>query len=177
MRTPPFLCILPLLAAACSALDPSVGAWRLEQKPPTDDAGGADVEPPGVCDGIGPDEVCFARDIRPLILRTSDAAKAMGVGRGCVPCHDGNAATHNGTSLSGFDLSTLGELRRGGGSSGTRIVVPGKPDESAIVRVLRGQYGFANRMPKGGPYWEEGSEEFRLITTWIAEGARGRPNE
>src|SRR5688572_15481212 len=72
MRTSPFLCMLPL-AAGCSALDPIVG--RVVQPPPGDADTGVDVAP-GVCDGIGPDEVCFARDIRPLILRTSDAAKA-----------------------------------------------------------------------------------------------------
>jgi hypothetical protein len=161
---------------ACSSLDPNIGPWRSDPPRASDAAAGPDADSVA-CAEIAEGGVCFARDIRPLILRTNDAAKAMGVGRGCVPCHDGNAATHNGTSLSGFDLSTLGELRHGGGSSGTRIIVPGRPDQSEMVKALQGRYGFANRMPKGGPYWEDDSEEMRLLTTWIAEGAKGNANE
>jgi hypothetical protein len=160
---------------ACSALDPNVGAWRVEQPAEGDAAPGADGDD-GECSAVGPDEVCFGRDIRPLLLRTREAANAMKAGRGCVPCHDGNAPTHNGTALSGFDLSTLGELRKGGGSTGPRIIVAYKPDESVLVRALRGQFG-SNRMPKGGPFHDDDSEEMRLITTWIAQGAKGNPKE
>jgi hypothetical protein len=158
---------------ACSELDPNVGQWRVEL---ASDAAAEDVvELEGGDDDAEPGTVSFRDDIRPIIMRTKDQATALGVGRGCMPCHDGKAAVHAGTALSGLDMSTLGSLRRGGGSSDTRIIVPGKPDESAIVQALRGQYGFAARMPKGSPYWQE--EEMRLITTWIREGARGRPDE
>lgn len=168
MKTPLLFCIL---LTACSSLDPSVGPLRVEQ--PVTDAG-ADV--PGQCSEVGPDEVCFSRDIRPIIMRTRDEAVALNAGRGCVPCHDGNAPLHTGKSLSGFDVATLGSIRRGGSSTGARIIVAGKPDESLLVQALRGQFG-SNRMPKGGPWHEDRSEEMRLITTWILEGARGRATE
>jgi hypothetical protein len=111
-------------------------------------------------------------------MRTRDEANALGAARGCVPCHNSLAAMHSGLDLSGFDVATLGAIRQGGGSSGKRIIVPGKPEESALVQALRGQYPYSARMPKGGPgplYW--GDEEMRLITTWIAEGAKGAASE
>jgi hypothetical protein len=160
--------------SACASLDPNVGPWRVDPVSPASDAA-VDVDP-GECSQVGEGEVCFARDIRPLLRRTRDEAMAMGTGRGCFPCHDRTAATHTGTALSGLDMSTLGELRQGGGSTGVRIIVPRKPDDSVMVRALRGQYG-SNRMPKGGPWWEPDSEEMRLLTTWIAEGAKGLPEE
>ena len=173
MKTP---ALLAVALTACSSLDPNVGPPYIE--PPAVSDGGevtaGDAEPDG--DEIDPGGVSFARDIRPIIMRTRDQAMAMGTGRGCVPCHDGKAPSPTGTALSGFDVSTLGKLRQGGGSTSTRIIVPGKPDESALVRALRGQFG-SNRMPKGGPFHEDPSEEMRLITTWIAQGAKGKDSE
>jgi hypothetical protein len=81
-----------------------------------------------------------------------------------------------GALLSGFDISTLGELRKGGGSTGIRIIVPRKPDDSAMVQALRGQFG-SNRMPKGGPFHDDDSDLMQLLTTWIAEGAKGADRE
>ncbi len=159
---------------ACSSLDPNVGP-RYTEPPVTDDAGLAG-DAATDSDDIDPGGVSFARYIRPFIQRTRDQATAMGVARGCVPCHDGNAPSHTGTSLSGFDVSTLGKLREGGGFTDRRIIVPYKPDESFIVKALRGQFG-SNRMPKGGNYWEETSDELRLLTKWIAEGAKGAAHE
>jgi len=164
------------LIASCSALDPNIGPRRLGQS--VTDGGLSDTgEPPGFCSGVNPGEVCFARDIRPIILRTRDEAVAMGnAGRGCFPCHNGNAPTHIGTSLSGLDLSTLGEFRKGGGLTGTRIIVPGKPKDSVLVQVLRGEYMYANRMPKNGPFWTF-EDEIPLVERWIAEGAKGADGE
>jgi hypothetical protein len=160
----------------CSSLDPNVGP-RYTEPPVTDDAGlGGDAQPDG--DDTDPGGVSFARDIRPIINRTRDQALAMGAARGCVPCHV-RAAMGTGAALSGFDVSTLGELRKGGGFTDTRIIVPYKPDESYIVKALRGQFG-SNRMPKGGPgpqYWEDDTEEMRMLTTWIREGAKGKSDE
>lgn len=163
--------ILAITLAACSSLDPSVGPLRIEQ--PVTDAGG---DAPSECSEVGPDEVCFSRDIRPIIQRTRDQAIAMGVGRGCVPCHDARATLHVGTSLSGLDVSTLGELRKGGSSTGQKIIIAGNPDESLLVKALRGQFG-SNRMPKGGPHHLDESLEMALITRWILEGARGKDSE
>jgi hypothetical protein len=95
--------------------------------------------------------------------------------KGCKPCHYNTESSHNGIDLAGLDLTTLGDLRVGGGSSGTRIVVPGKPDESALVQALRGQYAYSNRMPKNGPYWTD--DEIQKVVDWIADGAKGKADE
>jgi hypothetical protein len=163
------LCLV--LAAGCSELDPNVGPWRVQQPDESDAAVSGDAGSDGD-DDVPPGSVSFALDIRPMLERPKDYP----TGRGCKSCHFRNQPTHNGTDLSGLDMSTLGELRKGGGSSGARIIVPGKPEESAIVQALRGQYPYSARMPKsGGAYW--GDEEMRLITTWISEGAIGRDQE
>lgn len=170
--------LLALFLTACSSLDPNVGPPYTE--PPTvSDAGDdtPDAEPDG--SDAPPGTVSFERDIRPIIMRTRDQAVAAGKPRGCVPCHLPDVPNNNGYLLGGFDVSSLGELRKGGGSSVTRIIVPYKPDESVMVRILRGQFG-SSRMPKGSApeqFWSEESEEMRLLTTWILEGARGAPNE
>lgn len=164
--------LLALTLCACSSLDPNVGPPYVE--PPstgeagvTSDGGESDGE-----EDVDPAGVVFWRDIRPLMERG-----AMDTPKGCKGCHYSTEARHVGTDLSGLDVATLGALRRGGGSSGTRIIVPGKPDESALVQALRGTYGYANRMPKGGTsgYWT--TEEVQKVADWISQGARGRSDE
>jgi hypothetical protein len=163
---------LTLALSACSSLDPNIGPWRVEQ-PPVDDAGTADAEPDG--DDIDPAGVSFARDIRPLIDRGSPPKGDTTTPKGCKNCHYSTQASHNGIDLGGLDLTTLGSLRHGGGSSGVRIVIPGKPDESVIVQVLRGTYGYAPRMPKNGTFWPP--EEIQKVVDWIAQGAKGKSVE
>ena len=179
--TPAWQCCVPLFFAAsligsCSALDPNIGPRRLEQS--VNDGGASDTGvPPGICPGVQPGEVCFALEIRPLISRPS---KGDPTGKGCKGCHYSTEAQHTGLDLGGLDLATLGALRKGGGSSGQRIVVPGKPSESVLVQVLKGQYPYANRMPKNGPFWDQDREvpvEVPLVERWIAEGAKGADAE
>src|SRR5438093_3531017 len=50
----------------------------------------------------------------------------------CVPCHDGKTRT------SGFSVATKAELLAGGARRGASIQ-PGKPEESVLIKVLRGQ--------------------------------------
>jgi hypothetical protein len=161
-----------VLLAGCSDLDPNIGPRRIE--PPPGDAPDADVsdaaEPD---DDVDPGRVNFGRDIRPLMNRPG---KGDPSGRGCKSCHYRTEASHNGLDLSALDLTTLGSLRQGGGSSGTRIVVAGKPAESVIVQALLGQYPYAARMPKNGtPYWSDA--EIDLVKQWISEGAKGANGE
>jgi hypothetical protein len=164
------IAVIAMMAVGCSELDPNVGQWRVElgSDAATDDGGAAeggdDAEPPGT--------VSFRDDIRPLMNRGP-----KDVPRGCASCHYASAASHLGVDLGGLNLETLGTLRMGGGSSGTRIVIPGKPDESILVQVLKGQYQYANQMPKGGKtgYWAD--DDVKLVAKWIAEGARGRNSE
>ena len=157
------------LLGGCSELDPNIGARRVEpvsvadaDLPDTDDSDEADLG-----DGF------FARNIRPLMNR---ASKGDPTGRGCKSCHYRSEANHTGLDLSGLDLTTLGSLRRGGGSSNRRIVVAGKPAESVLLQALKGTYGFSAQMPKGGnPFWSP--EEIGWVEKWIREGAKGADDE
>jgi hypothetical protein len=156
MRRSSGLALTLVCCTACIDLDPNVGASPLvREEPDSGDAG----------------TISFARDIRPLINRTSSPTA-----KGCVPCHDPSAPKHVGLDLGGVDVSTLGKLREGGGTSGRRIIVPYEPDASALVQKLRGTYAYGTRMPKSGPpFWTD--EEIRLVVDWIAQGARGADDE
>ena len=161
VRTRPLGLALALaLGGGCSALDPQFGA--LASAPPEPDAG-------AVLDG-GP--VSFARDIRPLMNR----AETDPGGHGCKRCHDSTHPEHVGLDLGGLDLATLGSLRRGGATSGPRVIVAGDPDHSVLVQKLRGVYPFGARMPRDGPaYWSV--DEIALVGQWITEGAVGGDSE
>jgi hypothetical protein len=161
-------------ATGCSSLDPNIGGIRIDQ--PVDGDGGVSEGGTDADDTPGEGMVSFGRDIRPIIMRTRDQAMMQGTARGCIPCHQRNASSHTGLDLSGFAIDTLGDLRQGGGSSGTRIIVPGKPGESVLVQVLKGTYSYAARMPKGAMiYWS--ADEIKLVEDWIREGAKGLASE
>lgn len=154
-----FLLVALPLCAGCGDIEPLVGGPR----PASSDDGG------GVADG---GTVSFARDIRPIFDRfPSDPA-----GPGCKLCHYRTQSSHVGLDLGGLDLTTLGSLREGGGTSGSKIVVPGRPEESALVQKLKGTYPFGTRMPKSGPPFLS-QAEIDLISTWIAQGAKGADDE
>lgn len=169
------LLAVPVGLAACLDFSPGVGS-----RPLNDDEREALGDHPdtGAAFDSSPIEggtrtVFFGRDIRPLINRD---AVANPDARGCFPCHNSRAAKHVGLDLGGLDLTTLGSLRKGGGTSGSHIVVPGKPKESAIVQKLRGTYAFGTRMPKNGPpFWSD--DEIGLVEQWILEGAQGDDSE
>ncbi len=153
-------CALPLSSLGCSQVAPLVGSEQLR------DAGVVDVT------GAEVGQVSFARDIRPILERLpTDPA-----GPGCKKCHYSSEASHIGLDLGGLDLSSLGTLRQGGGTSGSKIVIPGNPAESAIIQKLRGTYAFGTRMPKSGPPFLS-EAEIELISTWIAQGAKGADSE
>jgi len=159
------------LLAGCSSLDPNIGPWRAEPEEDVIVEDGGEPEGGDNDASITPGGVSFKNDIRPLMDRPSSKTDP----KGCKSCHYHTEASHNGIDLGGLDLTTLGLLRRGGGSSDRRIVVAGKPKESVLVQVLWGQYAYANRMPKNGPYWTEA--EIGLVETWISQGAKGADDE
>ncbi len=137
----------------CSYLDPEQGTLR---------AGcvDADSNPAATVD--------FERDIRPLMNRSATDA----TGHGCIACHYSTQPHHTCTDITGLDMATLGALRHGGHLTGTSIVVPGKPCESALVQKLQGVYPVGVQMPKDGPpYWTP--SQIQLVIDWIAEGAQG----
>src|SRR5262245_51880415 len=78
--------------------------------------------------------------------------------RRCHVCHQ---STNAGGQL---DLTNYSQLRKGGKQGAT--LVPAKPEESLIVKMISGQ---PPRMPmSGGPLT---AEEIGLIRSWISQGA------
>lgn len=144
--------------AACGDLDPQEG-------PPTAACVDADSNPNV--------SVSFSATIRPWIDQSASDSTA----HGCKACHYATSPDPLGIQIGGLDLTTLTSLRRGGVTSGTNIVIPGKPCESVLVQKLRGDYGAAPaRMPKDGPpYWP--SSWVQAVSDWIAEGAQGADDE
>lgn len=164
---------LALGASAAGCVEPPVGPLRAAEGEEGDDgergAGEAGVAADAGDAEAGAAAVSFRRDIRPLMSR--DDAQP----HGCRRCHYRGGGDPQGLELGGLDLTTLGDLRRGGVSSKRRIVVPGDPGGSALVQKLQGSYPRGSRMPKGRPPWS--AEEVALVRRWIAEGARGADDE
>lgn len=155
------------LLVSCSALDPQVGSERppvVARDAAPDDAGPDDGAPDGAARPVS-----FARDIRPLLSRGN------GPPSGCKVCHYQGEHTPQGIDIGGLDMTTLGRLRKGGVSSGTRIIVAGDPSASVMVQKLEGTYGRGARMPKDQKPWS--TQEIALVRRWIAEGAKGGDNE
>ena len=94
-------------------------------------------------------KISYAREIKPLL--SAD----------CDECH--SADDHK----AGFDISTFETLKKGGKKGGPGVV-PGKPDESSIVKYIRG-LADGPQMPKGETALSD--KELHLIRSWIAAGA------
>ena len=97
----------------------------------------------------GKETVSFASDVAPLLLEN------------CNGCHIDAMQTRGG-----LRMDTFAQLLRGGDSGA--IVVPGKGEESLLIKKLRGT-GEGNRMPAGRPPLSDDS--IALISKWIDEGA------
>ncbi|MEW6305402.1 MAG: PSD1 and planctomycete cytochrome C domain-containing protein [Verrucomicrobiota bacterium] len=93
--------------------------------------------------------VSFARHIKPLLLNY------------CVECH--SATERKGE----FETTSVAEMLKSGKRAGPGIV-PGKPDDSAIVQYIQGAR--EPQMPKGNPPLSE--DELHLVRQWIAAGAK-----
>ena len=105
-------------------------------------------------------EVSFGAEIQPLFDRSSMEG-------GCG-CHNPGGV---GVSLSGFDMSSLTSIRRGGATSGNKIVVAGDPCGSTLLQKLGSSPAIGARMPLNGPPFFT-AEEQMLVHDWIAEGAK-----
>ena len=78
--------------------------------------------------------------------------------RRCHACHQ--PANAGG----GLNLTSYSQLRKGGKQG--PIVIPGKPEDSLMVKMISGE---APRMPmSGGPL---AGDEIRLVRLWISQGA------
>jgi hypothetical protein len=92
--------------------------------------------------------VSFVRDVAPVLSRN------------CIRCHGG------ATPKAKFSQSTYKALMKGGERGDD--VVPGKPDESLVVLMLRGKE--EPRMPPGNRRLRE--DLIATIERWIREGAK-----
>jgi len=97
---------------------------------------------PAVTPG-GPVSVSYRQDIQPILDRQ------------CVSCHGGQA---------GLYLNSYDNLMFGG--SGGKVVIPGEPQASELVKRIQGQS--QPRMPLGADALR--SSEIDRIVIWIAEG-------
>jgi Protein of unknown function (DUF1553)/Protein of unknown function (DUF1549)/Planctomycete cytochrome C len=96
-----------------------------------------------------PDMTLFETKIRPVLV-----AK-------CYGCHSSTLAS----PMSGFTLDTKAGMLKGG--MGGPVIVPGKPEESRLLRALR--YNDADlQMPPSGKLSDSVIADFE---TWIAAGA------
>jgi hypothetical protein len=91
----------------------------------------------------------FARDIRPLLEKR------------CFECHDGRKQTAS------FRLDVKDVAFRGGESEAVGIV-PGKPEESEVLRRVATTDESERMPPEGEPL---AAEEVQRLREWIAAGA------
>ncbi|HUG89978.1 MAG TPA: DUF1553 domain-containing protein [Planctomycetaceae bacterium] len=108
---------------------------------------------PSPAAGPAPGRIQFNRDIRPIL---SDK---------CFLCHGPNEPDRQaGLRLDEQD-SAFGQL-----DSGSTAIVPGKPDESELVRRITSTDEF-ERMPPPDSGKQLTPEEIELLKQWVAQGA------
>ena len=113
-----------------------------------------DIRPPSPASssGFGGGQIDYARDIEPIFAAN------------CVKCHN-ETKKKGGYRLDAFERVFAA------GQSGTVPVLPGKSDESLLVKVIEGRGDFADSVmpPKGNPL---SFQQIALIRRWIDEGAQ-----
>lgn len=96
------------------------------------------------------DTVFFSKDIAPLLAES------------CNGCHIAANNLRGGLSVENYT-----RLMRGGDSGA--VIVAGKPEDSLLIKKLKGT-AEGQQMPVNRPKWTP--EQIELISTWIREGAR-----
>jgi hypothetical protein len=99
-------------------------------------------------DPIEAAKVSYTKQVRPLLDEK------------CVGCHSGKKPKGL------FDVTSVENLLKEGGSAGPGVI-PGNPDESAVIQYVRGLKD--PRMPKDEPPLSV--EEVHLLREWILAGA------
>ncbi len=94
-------------------------------------------------------KISWTRDVQPLLQ-----AK-------CSECHSSDERKNE------FEITSVETLRTKGRKDGPGVL-PGRPDESAIIQRIRGQT--MPQMPKDRPVLSE--DELHLLRMWIAAGAK-----
>ncbi len=137
-----------------------------------DDDGGTDESPTGHDNNAngdpGPTPDPCMKDSDPT-TDVSFSADVWPILAGCS-CHDPDDADPFAILESGLSIDNYTTLRKGGDSTGTKIIVPGDRCESIILEKLNDSPSFGDRMPLDGPYLSV--DQIQLISDWIVEGAR-----
>src|SRR5438132_2256245 len=102
-----------------------------------------------VIDPAEASKVSWVRDIQPLLQAR------------CSECHSSDERKNE------FEVTSVETLRTKGRKDGPGVL-PGRPDESAIVQRIRGLT--KPQMPRGRPALSE--DEVHLLRMWIAAGAK-----
>src|SRR5688572_20576732 len=95
--------------------------------------------------------ISYSRQIAPILAMN------------CHNCHGANPESAAG----GLSTRTYADLKKGGNLGS--VIVPGNPEQSALLQFVNGARGEAHRMPLGGPPLS--GEQIALIRQWILEGA------
>lgn len=148
-----FLC-LALMAALGSAATACGGS---------DSGGDTTGSETGDAGKSGDDDAGDDVDEPPAV--TKAAAQAI-VDRACMTCHDGN---NDDTKLVLKDIGTsvgkASEVTKG------TLIVPGKPDESVLIKAVEGvRQGALDPMPYGTDGLEK--EDSEVLRAWVAAGAQ-----
>lgn len=106
--------------------------------------------PPMVAQATGKETVSFAKDIAPVLAKT------------CTGCHGTNRPREN------FSVNTFESLLKGG--DGGVNILPGKPNESLLIKKLKGTAADGQRMPLNQPALE--NTVIAKFEKWIEEGAK-----
>jgi hypothetical protein len=110
----------------------------------------ADEPKLSVVDATGKETVQFSKDIAPVLVQN------------CFSCHAGQQPTGQ------FQMATFAQMIRGGQSGNPWV--PYKPDNSLIIKKLKGQAGARMPQPKDRPPLP--ADVIAKFEKWIAEGAR-----
>ena len=101
----------------------------------------------------GADKVVFDRDVRPLLAEK------------CFACHGPDVKDAKGD----LRLDRRDSVVRKDGSG---AIVPGKPEESELIRRILSSDG-DERMPPPDSHKELSAAEKEILRRWVAEGGRG----
>ncbi|MES2705090.1 MAG: c-type cytochrome domain-containing protein [Verrucomicrobiota bacterium] len=93
----------------------------------------------------------FVKDIAPILEAS------------CVKCH------HEGKAKGKLRMDTKEMALKGG--KDTKLIVPGKPDESAMIKVLLLEATDDDAMPPDGKAPRPDAAKIELLKKWIAAGA------
>src|SRR4051812_48771686 len=122
-----------------------LGSWTVG---PASVALGADPRPRASEAAISPEErQYFEKQVRPLLIKH------------CYQCHSTEAKVLKG----GLHLDSRGGLMKGGDTG--PAIVPGNPDESLLIEVIR--YESLEMPPKG----KLADSDIAILERWVAMGA------